>query len=218
MAAADPDYEMQDSLMLLAHAEEAELDALSRVHVALDAGYADPDFTQEEAARLAGMSTRRLRYLLGNDGVGTSYRFEVDRRRMAKAKRLLEGTNYLISAIGEHCGYRNASAFCKRFKEHYGLSPKQYRIGLGGAKRAGGPTGAAWRPAARARAASEGAPVTSRRRPGPAPGEEEAWLADVAHAERQAQAFGRTEEEDSWDSIAGVAHAWTTKRRRGAPR
>jgi AraC-like DNA-binding protein len=217
MASLEPDYEMQDSLLLLPHPEEAELDALARVHAALDAGYADPDFTQEEAARLAGMGTRRLRYLLSNDGNGTCYRIEVDRRRMAKAVRLLRETNFLISAIGEHCGYRNASAFCKRFKEHVGLSPKQFRIGLGGPKRAGGPTGAARRPAARARAASEGAPTMSGRRPGPGPGEEEAWLADVAHADRQAKAFGRAPDA-SWGSISDRANAWTTKRRRGEPR
>src|ERR1700760_3963408 len=102
MPSIDFDQESRDALFLLAHAEEAELDSLGRVRAALDAGYADPDFTQEEAAHLVGLTTRQLRYLLSDDK--TSYRFEIDRRRMAKAEELLRSTNYLISAVGQLCG------------------------------------------------------------------------------------------------------------------
>ncbi len=170
-------------------ADHPELDPLTRVHFALDAGFRDPDFTQAEAAQLCGMGTRRLRYLLTQDD--SNYRLEIDSRRMNLAKEMLVDTKYLVSAVGNLCGYRNASAFCKRFKEHTGMTPARFRIGMaGGPKRAGGPTGAARNPAARARAQEQGVPVPSSRRLSWAPGESEAFLAEYENAVRQARAKG----------------------------
>jgi AraC-like DNA-binding protein len=171
-------------------ADDPDLDPVDRVHFALDAGFQDPDFTQEEAARLAGMGTRRLRYVLaGND---SNYRIEVDKRRMAHAERLLTETNYLVSAVAELCGYRNTSAFCKRFREtHSGLTPARYRVGIAGRpKRAGGPTGAARRPAERAQARREKVREPSMRRDGWGPGQSAAFDAGWDHGVRQARAFG----------------------------
>lgn len=172
------------------HADNRQFDPIDRVGFALDAGFADPDFTQEEAARLAGMSTRRLRHLLSK--AGSSYRAEILERRMAQAEKLLTTTSYLVSAIAELCGYRDPSTFCRRFADTHGdLTPAEYRVGKGGVRRAGGATGAARRPAERRRAMESGAPSPSMRRPGFGPGQEEAWLAGYEHAERQARAFGR---------------------------
>ncbi len=193
-----------------------ELDPITRVRCALDAGFRNPDFTQKEAAELAGVGSRRLRYLLTQGD--TNYRLEIDRRRMAYAQHLLlTEPKFLVSAVGKLSGYRNASAFCKRFKEKFGMTPAGMRSGVaGGPKRSGGPTGATKNPAARARAREAGEPVPSTRRIGWGPGEQEAFDAEYDNAVRQARAFGLLPRHDDI-SISEASAVRGQKRRRGAP-
>jgi AraC-like DNA-binding protein len=195
-------------------ADHPDVDPVDRVHFALDAGFGDADFTQEEAARLAGFGARRLRYLLAQEN--SNYRIEIDKRRMAHAEKLLQGTTYLVSAIAKLCGYRNASAFCKRFSQtHGGMTPARYRVGMaGGPKRAGGPTGATKNPAARARARKEGLPEPSPHRLGWGPGESEAFAAEWDHAVRQARARGLLPRHGGI-SIVDINRVRGEKRRRG---
>lgn len=49
-------------------------------------------------------------------------------RRMEKAKALLTHTDMPIHIVAEHCGYQNPSAFTRKFKQHYGQSPKAYSL------------------------------------------------------------------------------------------
>jgi AraC-like DNA-binding protein len=195
------------------YADDPKFDPLDRVGFALDAGFADPDFTQEEAARLAGMSTRRLRHLLSK--TGSSYRAEILERRMGQAETLLTMTSYLVSAISELCGYWDASTFCRRFADtHGGLTPAQYRVGKGGVRRAGGATGAARRPAERKRAMEIGEPGPTMWRPGPGPGEDKVFWARYEHAGRQARAFGRLSRHADL-SFSDQYEALREKRKRG---
>lgn len=197
-------------------ADSVELDPSDRVHFALDAGFRDADFTQEEAAALAGLEPRRLRYLLAQQN--SNYRIEIDKRRMAEAERLLIETKYLVSAVACLCGYRNVSAFCKRFKTHRGMTPAKFRVGMvGGRKRAGGPTGATKNPAARARARKEGRQEPPTRRLGLGPGEAEALNAELDHAVRQARALGVLPRRGGF-SISEITDVRGKKRKRGVTR
>lgn len=47
--------------------------------------------------------------------------------RMTHAREKLGQTDATISTIAEDCGYNNTSYFIKTFKEHFGMTPVQYR-------------------------------------------------------------------------------------------
>jgi len=47
--------------------------------------------------------------------------------RINRAKELLETTDLKIAAIAEKVGYKNASHFCRIFKEAVGVSPSEYK-------------------------------------------------------------------------------------------
>ena len=198
-----------------AYSDHPEVSPALRVQLALDAGFHDPDFTEAEAAAAAGMSPRRLRYLL--DSEDTTYREQILRRRMQRAEELLASTDYLISNVAQLCGYRCPSTFARRFKEqHSGLSPRQFRVAQGKRPRAGGITGAARSPGARHRAREEGRPEPPMHKTGfnRAPGESEVFDADTKSAIRQAESFGVLPRR-SWPSVADMAELRSRKRRRG---
>jgi AraC-like DNA-binding protein len=47
--------------------------------------------------------------------------------RMTRAAELLMDTTQSLAAIGGHVGMPDPSYFCRRFREHYGVTPGQYR-------------------------------------------------------------------------------------------
>jgi len=47
--------------------------------------------------------------------------------RMDKARALLAHTDYPVSIVAEQVGYTDLSAFSRRFSEHFGQSPRQFR-------------------------------------------------------------------------------------------
>jgi hypothetical protein len=61
-----------------------------------------------------------------------------------------------IAVIARLCGYASAPAFAAAFRRRHQTSPAAWRRRRGGPSRAGGPTGAFYRPAARARARRSG--------------------------------------------------------------
>ncbi len=48
------------------------------------------------------------------------------RRRMERAKTLLMNTDYPVSVVAMDVGYDDASAFTRRFKTHFGQSPRAF--------------------------------------------------------------------------------------------
>lgn len=188
-----------------------DLSPARRVKLALDQGFHDPDFTEAEAAAAAGIGPRRLRHLLAEEK--TTYREQILLRRMRRAEELLAGTTYLIANVARLCGYRCPSTFTKRFKEHFRLTPREFRRAKGKSPRAGGITGAARMPSARHRAKKEGLPEPPMHRVyGWAPGEAEVFSAEIDSALRQARAFGLA---PGKVSIAEHARLRSQKRRRG---
>ena len=50
-------------------------------------------------------------------------------KRLGRAAELLAGTALPVEDIIGAVGYDNTSYFYRKFREHYGVSPKQYREG-----------------------------------------------------------------------------------------
>lgn len=48
--------------------------------------------------------------------------------RMERAKELLNDTNMTIESISEHVGYQTPHYFTKKFKERFGMTPKNFRM------------------------------------------------------------------------------------------
>ncbi|MBO1255731.1 helix-turn-helix domain-containing protein [Alteromonas sp. 5E99-2] len=51
----------------------------------------------------------------------------VTKRRMEKAQALLTHTDYSLQIIGEKVGYKELSAFSRKFSQYFGLSPNKFR-------------------------------------------------------------------------------------------
>lgn len=131
--------------------------------------FTDPDMKARDAAIFHRISERVLRESLS--ACRTSWRTLTRDLRMARAATLLTETTYEIWAVARLCGYRSAPAFAKAFAERNGASPAQWRTRRGGPTRAGGPTGAFYKPAARAYALKAGEELPPRGRGGVTPGE-----------------------------------------------
>jgi AraC family transcriptional regulator len=53
-------------------------------------------------------------------------------QRLDKAALLLKTNAAPVSAIAPACGFQNPSHFSVRFRAHFGISPSEFRRGLGG--------------------------------------------------------------------------------------
>ncbi len=47
--------------------------------------------------------------------------------RLAQAAKLLSSTEKTISVIADECGFTSPGYFCRKFKEHYNITPNRYR-------------------------------------------------------------------------------------------
>lgn len=81
----------------------------------------------EVAARLhIGASTLRRRLADEGSGFGAI----LEQVRLGLALQNLQGTRRPIGEIAAACGYASASRFSVRFRQHYGLSPRELRAAL----------------------------------------------------------------------------------------
>ena len=51
----------------------------------------------------------------------------VTKLRMEKAQALLTHTDYPLQIIGEKVGYKELSAFSRKFSQYFGLSPTKFK-------------------------------------------------------------------------------------------
>jgi AraC-like DNA-binding protein len=82
--------------------------------------------TVNDMCRLTNLSIGALRRRLLHDTGKTPKRW-MEEKRLEKAKTLLENSDLNISAVAAECGYATPSWFIHRFKEHYGMTPKEIR-------------------------------------------------------------------------------------------
>jgi transcriptional regulator GlxA family with amidase domain len=47
--------------------------------------------------------------------------------RLREARRMVELTRLSIAEIAERCGYRNASAMTRAYRQEFGQSPREHR-------------------------------------------------------------------------------------------
>jgi AraC-like DNA-binding protein len=86
--------------------------------------------SQLEAARLAGMSVASFRRFFQRTTHRTFPRF-VNELRISEACRQLVSTDLTVTEILYRCGYGNQANFYRRFRQILGISPEQYRKGVG---------------------------------------------------------------------------------------
>jgi AraC family transcriptional regulator of arabinose operon len=79
-----------------------------------------------DIALLVGLSSSRVRHIF-TAAIGISLMRYLRLRRMQKAKVLLEETVFSVKEIIAKVGINDASHFVRDFKNHYGLTPTEYR-------------------------------------------------------------------------------------------
>ena len=88
--------------------------------------YAEDGFSRDYIAEETKMSIKSMEQIFKrreNKSI-TNYIFEY---RMAKAKELLDDSDYSIKKIAEKVGYLNVSHFIQNFKKTYSITPDKYR-------------------------------------------------------------------------------------------
>lgn len=82
----------------------------------------------DELAATACLSVSQFKALFKKDTGVPCHEF-LTRQRMERAKTLLMNTDYPISVIALEVGYEDASAFSRRFRAHFGHSPRAFARG-----------------------------------------------------------------------------------------
>lgn len=82
----------------------------------------------EALADVACLSVSQFKALFKKN-LGSSCNAYLTRRRMERAKTLLQNTDYPISVVAVEVGYDDAFAFTRRFKAHFGQSPRDFARG-----------------------------------------------------------------------------------------
>lgn len=92
----------------------------------IDQNYTSPDLTLDVIAQALSFSPSYLtRYFKEKQGV--SLMQFIDQKRFSKSKQLLAETELSVKEIREQCGYTDAANFSRKFRQHEGITPKQYR-------------------------------------------------------------------------------------------
>ena len=103
---------------------------LQRISEFIDANLA-ADISLHALADLAALSVEHfLRSFHAATGK-TPYQYVLE-QRFDKAALLLKTNAAPVSAIASECGFRNPSHFSVCFRTHFGISPSEFRRGLGG--------------------------------------------------------------------------------------
>jgi two-component system response regulator YesN len=61
--------------------------------------------------------------------MGYNFTAYITKKRMEKAKEMLQDISYKVYEVGEELGYADPSTFIKVFRKTYGMSPNEYREG-----------------------------------------------------------------------------------------
>lgn len=102
--------------------------AVAALHAAINRNLGDANLDTELVAKSAGISVRYASRLLAEQG--TSISRCVMERRLEQCRRLLadpEQAHRSITEIALSWGFSDPSHFGRRFKQAYGLSPRDYR-------------------------------------------------------------------------------------------
>jgi len=99
---------------------------VQRIVEYIASNYQNPDFSVEQLAKGAGVSTSKIPTLLKKQ-YNMNFKQYLNTIRITEAKRLLLETEHQIVTIAHSVGYNNIPHFNRTFKQVTGLSPKIYR-------------------------------------------------------------------------------------------
>ena len=94
----------------------------------IESNLRNPDLTPATIARMGHVSTRYLHLLFEQQG--ESVRRYVQRRRLEECARVLRDRlrdTKSVTDIACEQGFNSTSQFCRAFREHYGVTPTDYR-------------------------------------------------------------------------------------------
>ncbi|WP_343562585.1 GlxA family transcriptional regulator [Kiloniella sp. b19] len=94
--------------------------------VALMRRHLSEPVTVAEIARNSGCSQRKLEQLF-RQRLRESPRTVYKRIRLQEARRQIEKSNYSVAEIADRCGYINASAMTRAFREEFAITPQKLR-------------------------------------------------------------------------------------------
>jgi len=113
--------------LVLRNAEEVgPQPADERVRRILESLDDDPNLSNAELAKIAGMSTNGFHRLF-REQVGIAPHAYVLGKKMDLACSLLQHTAYTVDAIAEECGFNDRAYFARAFRRQFGITPSQYR-------------------------------------------------------------------------------------------
>ena len=107
---------------------DPDLGAINKgIVIMISISYSKEDLCVQDIANELGLSRsklyRKIKALTGN-----SANEIIRKTRLEKGKELLEKTDMTIGEICFKVGFASPSYFTKRFKEHTGIIPKDYRL------------------------------------------------------------------------------------------
>ena len=103
-----------------------------RVKAYIEANLADPELSVERIAHACNISVRGLHRHFAEDPAGSVSRYFWQRRliRCAEALRDPSQAHRSITEVCFSYGFSSSSHFSRRFKDHFGVPPVDYRVGL----------------------------------------------------------------------------------------
>lgn len=120
-------FQASEKLDALFVQHQARTGRLRRVFEHLNHRFAESNSLPAMAA-LAGLSPQRFNRVFKN-AAGMTLREYLAHLRLTQAGRLLRETDRSIGEIAASLGFSDQSHFDRRFRRHYGRTPKQFRLG-----------------------------------------------------------------------------------------
>jgi AraC-like DNA-binding protein len=124
--------QMLELLVVLARAERTPADdpqrhrpRLEQTLALIHERYSEP-LTLASLARHAGMSISRFSCVF-REALGTSPLDYVAATRMREARRLLRSPGHSIAEVAYAVGFQDSNYFSRSFKQHHGMSPREFR-------------------------------------------------------------------------------------------
>jgi len=99
-----------------------------RICQTIEAQLSDPELSLNSVAEAHGVSPRYVQKLF--ESIGQSYRRYIRERRLERCRYDLESPIHTQLSISDICfrwGFNDAAHFSRAFREHYGVSPREYR-------------------------------------------------------------------------------------------
>lgn len=117
---------MEDGNEASAEIPEAEKAFITKLHSIVMTDISNPELNSEQIADKVFMSRSQLnRKVKAITGIDTaSY---IRRTRMSYAGQLLNSSDISVGDIVIQCGFESASHFSKTFRQHFGMTPSEYR-------------------------------------------------------------------------------------------